>query len=117
MLVTRQLKSHNVCHGTEIGESSFEIVALDIINQSRKIRMISVYCPLRSDTSSLQSISSLTSFPEKLINNHGPTYIVGDLNCPSVDWSTIQDDDANQHPSLQQIADFAVKKRIHTMCE
>jgi len=109
VLVTRQLKSHNICHDTEIGERSFEIVGVDIINQTRKIRMISVYRTPRIDTTSLQDIATLTTFLEKLINNRGPTFIVGDLNCPSVNWSSIQDYDANHHPSLQKIADFAIK--------
>jgi ribonuclease P/MRP protein subunit RPP40 len=65
---------------------SLEIVVLDVVHCARKFRLIAAYRPPCHGPSSIQSMSSLVECLRLTLHPCRPTFIVGDFNCPTIDW-------------------------------
>ena len=64
-----------------------EVVCIDIYSGADRVRLFTVYRQPTYDVNSVAYITQLTECCAKFANCKSPCYIVGDLNCPAVDWS------------------------------
>ena len=110
VFVSRKFKSVQIHASVEIVDDGFELVLVDITSINRKLRLISIYRQPRNDEIGLLRANMLVSALGRCVLKYGPTILVGDLNCPSVDWASVAAvDDSIPVNSLQIFANFATK--------
>jgi len=67
--------------------TDFEIVILDILLSKTRYRLSVVYRKPIQGAAGTQAARSLIELLSRHHNNNGPNIIMGDLNCPSVNWT------------------------------
>jgi hypothetical protein len=72
---------------TETLYPNLEIICFDLVFKWAKYRVITVYRPPAHGSQELNYMNDLISCLELLLNQRYPIFIVGDFNCPSIDWS------------------------------
>ena len=87
----------NSCHASaqvdlQIHATPLEMLCFDLYGCSYKYRIFAVCRPLDSSSvyktiDHVSYVQQVTDKIEHLANNKGPAIVVGDLNCPDVDWN------------------------------
>ena len=68
-------------------DEEIDLAIIDIISKQQQYRFMLVYRrPVGGDTGSAAS-NKLCSILRRRINRVGPTFLIGDFNCPGIDWS------------------------------
>ena len=80
--------------------TDFEIVILDILLTKTRYRFCVVYRKPIQGAAGTLAARSLIELLSKYHNNNGPNIIMGDLNCPSVDWTLTDISTAENAESL-----------------
>ena len=107
VLISKQFKSVQINANINIVDDGFEIVVVDVIAKTtRKLRLISIYRQPRNDSTGIAHVRQLVACLERIILKSGPTFIVGDLNCPHLNWITTSCE--SNSDSLKQLVDFTV---------
>ena len=75
---------------TETLTDSLEIVGVDIVHGGIKHRLINVYRPPHLNTNSVQYINDLVACLKRVSTVDWPVSVVGDLNCPGINWQTLE---------------------------
>jgi len=65
----------------------FEIVFVDILCDEMKYRFSVVYRKPIEGHAGTEAAHALIDLLSKHYNNHGPNIVMGDFNCPGVDWT------------------------------
>jgi len=66
---------------------SVELVAVDVMLGSRKYRFVNIYRSPSHGTNEKLYVKELLNSVKKLCNVKCPVTVVGDLNCPDVNWN------------------------------
>ena len=68
-----------------------DILCFDVLISNAKQRFILIYRPPSSTKIELQiaKTQSFVALLTKLVDSHATTFILGDLNLPKIDWSTL----------------------------
>jgi hypothetical protein len=68
-------------------EDSIELLIFDILFRRHKYRFMLIYRQPKNDQLHIQAAAKLCDIMDRHVNRSGPTFIIGDLNCPNVDWT------------------------------
>ena len=81
-------KKHRCLSNTvnQSNNTGYEHCSVDIVLNNHKVRFILLYRPPGNCHQSYLSVQRLCLELDKLINTNSPVIILGDLNCPSIDW-------------------------------
>lgn len=90
--ISRQLPSIQI--DLQIQNATLEMLCFDLPGSSCKYRIFAAYRP--TDSSQIYKgidrvtyMRQITEKIEQFTNNNGPTIVLGDLNCPDIDWDTM----------------------------
>ena len=89
MFVAKQL---NCCEITLSDSENFDddeidMTMVDILNRPNKYRFILIYRRPKCDAAANDAAGKLCDIMSRHLNCTGPTVILGDLNCPEIDWT------------------------------
>ena len=76
--------------GVDIGVDfdALELVCFDVILHANKLRFFVVYRPPNSDESAISYLNVLLKCFTVFAHNHQTNIIVGNFNCPGIDWDS-----------------------------
>jgi len=105
VVVSRDFKPLQIGANIDIVDDGFELVMADIVaTTGHKTSLIAIYWQPHIDNVGVSRINDLIACLEGCVLKCGPTFIVGVLNCPSVNWSAVCSSTSGN--PMQIIADF-----------
>lgn len=93
-----------------------ELIAIDVVLDSCKYRFINVYRPPTRRADASPDIKALLSGLKKLCSVKWPVTILGDFNCPDINWSDFTSPcDGVQDKLLDCFCEFGMTQLVNTV--
>jgi len=86
-------------------DDEVEIAVFDVICKHRKYRFMLVYRRPLNDAGSKDAADKLCNIMSRHMNHSGPTFLLGDFNCPDIDWSFSHPPSAGYELSIYNFCD------------